>query len=174
MSQMPPGHVTHNHQGQHVDGHYGQEECKLYIGDAIEDVVHLQFFLELGLGSAMATTLDVGVVCIQNPSDHICVSHSCFLLAGNVRSYSWLALPRRHVRTKTRIFWQTSLYYKKAKHWQIDHRRTGLLYSWERRSHRNIPQIRVFFEKFEIILSKIKKKSHKYELFGWIIAYLEL
>ena len=84
---LPSGRETHNHQGQHVDGHYDQEECKLRIEDAVEDVVHLQFFLELGLGSAMATTSDVGMVCIQNPPDHMCVSHSCFLLAGNVRSY---------------------------------------------------------------------------------------
>ena len=83
-----PGYVTHNHQGQHVDGHYGQEERKLRVGDAIEDVVHLQIFLILVLGLAMVAALSIGVVGIRNPPDHMCVSHSCFLLAGNVRSYS--------------------------------------------------------------------------------------
>ena len=52
----------------------GGREGEIYflgIGDAVDDVIHLQFFLELGLGSAMATMSDVGVVCIQNPPNHM-------------------------------------------------------------------------------------------------------
>ena len=83
-----PGYVTHNYEGQHVDGRYGLEERKLCGGDAIEDVVHLQIFLILVLGLAMVAASGVGVVGIRNPPDHMCVSHSCFLLVEDVRSES--------------------------------------------------------------------------------------
>ena len=64
---MPPGYVTHNHQGQHVDDHYGQEERKLRVGDAIEDVVHLQIFLILVSGLAMMARSGAGVVGVRIP-----------------------------------------------------------------------------------------------------------
>ena len=87
LDTLPPGHDTHGQEGQHVDSHYGQDERQFEVGYAVGDLIHHQLFLEMGLGLAMATASDIGVVCIRNPPDHMCVSHrSCFLLGGNVRS----------------------------------------------------------------------------------------
>ena len=84
---LPPGHNAYGQEGQHIDGCYGQYECQFGVGQAVGNLVHCQFFLEMGLGLAMAIASNVGVVCIQNPPDHMWVSYrSCFQLDGNVRS----------------------------------------------------------------------------------------
>ena len=85
LDTLPPCHDTYGQEGQHVDNRYGQDECQFKVGYAVGDLVYRQLFLEMGLGLAMVTASDIGVVCVQNPPDHMCVSHrSCFLLGGNV------------------------------------------------------------------------------------------
>ena len=87
LDALPPGHNAHGQEGQHVNGCYGQYERQFKVGYAVGDLVHHQLFLKMGLGLAMAIVSDICVVCVQNPPDHVCVSHrSCFLLDGNVRS----------------------------------------------------------------------------------------
>ena len=87
LDTLPPGHDTHGQEGQHVNSRYSQDERQFEVGYAVSDLVHRQLFLEMGLDLAIAIASDIGVVCVQNPPDHMCVSYrSCFLLGGNVGS----------------------------------------------------------------------------------------
>ena len=43
---LPPGHNAYGQEGQHIDGCCGQYECQLWVGQAVGDIVHCQFFLE--------------------------------------------------------------------------------------------------------------------------------
>ena len=71
LDTLPPGHDTHGQEGQHVNSRYGQDERQFEVGYAVGNLVHCQFFLEMGLGLAMTIGSNVGVVCIQNPPDHM-------------------------------------------------------------------------------------------------------